>query len=89
MDRVQDEERHPPLNSRRVAVEGDLREKNQITVPKAIAEAAGLQAGDRILFVVDDADPSVVHLHRLPESYAGLLAGVYAAADGPSEAATS
>lgn len=58
-------------------VEGDLREKNQVTVPKKIVEKLGLREGDRLLFVVEEGDEDVVHLHRIRKSYAGTLAGVY------------
>jgi AbrB family looped-hinge helix DNA binding protein len=60
-----------------ITAESELREKNQITLPKRVADALGVHAGDRLIFVVDEDDPDVVHVHRLPDSYAGALAGVY------------
>jgi AbrB family looped-hinge helix DNA binding protein len=66
-----------------IEVEGDLRGKNQITLPKQIVDALGVQPGDRFVFVLQDGELDVVHLYRLRESYAGCLAGVY----GPPEQA--
>jgi AbrB family looped-hinge helix DNA binding protein len=60
-----------------ISAEGELREKNQVTLPKRVADALGVHAGDRLIFVVDERDPTVVHVHRLLDSYAGALAGVY------------
>ncbi len=54
-----------------------LRAKNQITFPDVIVKRLGLREGDRFVFAVDDSDRDVVRLHRLRESYAGALAGVY------------
>jgi AbrB family looped-hinge helix DNA binding protein len=60
-----------------VEAEADLREKNQITVPKKVVEKLGLREGDRFLFIVEEGDEDIVHLHRIRRSYAGALAGVY------------
>ena len=60
-----------------VTAEGDLRVKNQVTVPKAIADFTGLQPGDWLLFIVDPQNPDVMQVHRIRTSYAGVLAGLY------------
>jgi AbrB family looped-hinge helix DNA binding protein len=67
----------PDHQQRLIAAEVDLRDKNQITLPKRVADVLGVHPGDRLIFVVDECDPTVVHMHRLPDSYAGALAGVY------------
>lgn len=64
-------------SQRLVTAEGDLRDKNQITLPKRVAEVLGVHAGDRLIFVVDARDPTVAHIHRLRDSYAGAVAGLY------------
>jgi bifunctional DNA-binding transcriptional regulator/antitoxin component of YhaV-PrlF toxin-antitoxin module len=58
-------------------VQSSLRAKNQITLPDAIVKRLGVHEGDRFVFVLEDSDQNVEHLHRLRESYAGALAGVY------------
>lgn len=62
--------------------ESELRDKNQITMPRQVADVLGAHAGDRFIWVVEDAERGVVRLHRLQSSYAGSLAGVYG---GPDE----
>ena len=56
---------------------GDLRKKNQITLPKAIAEALGVGPGDRVLFVVEEDEPGEAHLYRMPKSFAGIAPHAY------------
>jgi bifunctional DNA-binding transcriptional regulator/antitoxin component of YhaV-PrlF toxin-antitoxin module len=55
----------------------ELRDKNQITMPKPVGDALGARPGDRFVWIVEDATRGVVRLHRLPASYAGSLAGIY------------
>ena len=62
-------------------VEVQLRKKNQLTLPEPIADRLGVQPGDRLVFETDDADPARVHIRRVRESYAGVLAGVYGSPD--------
>jgi AbrB family looped-hinge helix DNA binding protein len=69
---------------RAIEAAGELRVKNQITLPKPIADAVGARPGDRFIFWIDQDDGCDIHLRRLPQSYAGLLAGVYGT---PEEAA--
>jgi bifunctional DNA-binding transcriptional regulator/antitoxin component of YhaV-PrlF toxin-antitoxin module len=54
-------------------------------VPDSIVKRLGLKAGDRLVFLVEEGDEGIVHLHRVRESYAGALAGVYG--DTPEEIA--
>lgn len=58
-----------------------LRARNQLTLPDPIVRAAGLREGDRFLVEVADDDPDTLRLHRIRDSYAGALAGVYGDAD--------
>jgi bifunctional DNA-binding transcriptional regulator/antitoxin component of YhaV-PrlF toxin-antitoxin module len=64
-----------------VEAESELREKNQITMPKLVADVLGARAGDRFVWVVEDTERGVVRLHRLRSSYAASLAGVYGRPD--------
>lgn len=57
--------------------EGELRSKNQITVPKRIVDALGLLPGDRLVFVVRKEEPDKVHLYRMPRSFAGIAPDAY------------
>lgn len=57
--------------------ESELRDKNQITVPKRVVDVLGARPGDRFVWLVEDAARGVVRLHRLPASYASSLAGIY------------
>lgn len=54
-----------------------MREKGQITIPKAIIEAAGLKVGDQLTFIVDGINANLIWVHRPPASYIGALRGVY------------
>ena len=54
-----------------------LREKNQLTLPDAIARAAGVEPGVRFRVVVDAGSPDVIELRRVRESYAGAFADLY------------
>lgn len=66
-----------------ISEESELRQKNQITVPRQIARALGLEPGDRLLFEIREGAPSEMRVRRLRENYAGALSGVY----GPPEEA--
>ena len=82
---VDDRELALEVGTEPLAVEGELREKNQITIPRQIVAATGFHPGDRVLFAVDPNDRNLVYMHRLPETYAGTLRGVFGT---PVEAAT-
>jgi len=60
-----------------VSAEARLRARNQITLPEAVAEAAGLEAGDVFMVELRPDEPDTVRLHRIRKSYAGALTGVY------------
>ncbi len=62
-------------------IEVGLRPKNQLTLPEAVAAKLAAAPGDRLVFVVDEAQPDVVQVRRLRRSYAGALAGVYGNAE--------
>lgn len=61
----------------RIEIELTLRERNQLTLPDRVATRLGAEAGDRLLLTIDPREPEVMHLRRLPRSYAGALTGVY------------
>ena len=55
-----------------------LRSRNQLTLPDAIVQAAGLDEGVTFVVELDQADPDVVvRLRRVRSSYAGALKGLY------------
>jgi len=58
-----------------------LRSRNQLTLPDAIVQAAGIEEGTRFVVEIEPADPDLVRLHRVRTSYAGVLRGLYAPVD--------
>ena len=60
-----------------VSAEARLRAKSQLTIPEPIVDAVGVSEGDRFLIEVSPDDPDTIRLHRIRESYAGALRGVY------------
>ena len=54
-----------------------LRERNQLTLPDAVAKAAGITEGDRFVVTFEPDHPDSVRLDRIRDSYAGSLAIVY------------
>jgi hypothetical protein len=54
-----------------------LRGRNQLTLPDAIVQAAGVEEGATFVVEVDPSDPDVVRLRRIRPSYAGSLRGLY------------
>lgn len=54
-----------------------LRRKNQLTLPKPIAQCMGAKPGDRLVLEIDDDEPGMVQLRRLLPSYAGVATGIY------------
>ena len=58
------------------AIEVNLRSKNQMTLPEAIAERLGVKPGDRLLFQMNE-ETGEVSFRPLLRSYAGILNGVY------------
>ena len=57
--------------------EARLRERNQLTIPDTIVQAAGIGPG--VVFVVETtlSDPDTLVLRRVRTSYAGALLGLY------------
>lgn len=60
-----------------IETETRLREKNQLTLPEAIARRLGAQPGDRFVWIMEEGEPDTIYLRRLRRSYAGIAAGVY------------
>lgn len=60
-----------------VSARARLRERNQITIPDQIVQAAGIGPG--VTFIVETRldDPDTLVLRRVRASYAGALRGVY------------
>jgi hypothetical protein len=54
-----------------------LRGRNQLTLPDAIVQAAGVEEGATFVVEVDPSDPDVVRFRRIRPSYAGSLRGLY------------
>ena len=60
-----------------VSAQARLRDRNQLTIPDAIVQAAGIRPG--VTFVVETTldDPDTLVLRRVRASYAGALRGLY------------
>jgi bifunctional DNA-binding transcriptional regulator/antitoxin component of YhaV-PrlF toxin-antitoxin module len=67
-----------------VEVEVQLRRKNQLTLPEAIAERLDVRPGDRLIMEIDEENPREIRVRPLLKSYAGILKGLYGT---PEEAA--
>jgi len=50
-----------------------LRAKRQLTLPEGVATASHAEAGDEFVAAFDPADPDVIVLRRVRDSYFGLL----------------
>ena len=60
-----------------VMAETRLRERNQLTLPDAVAKAAGIAEGERFVVTFDPEHPDAVRLDRIRSSYAGSMADTY------------
>jgi bifunctional DNA-binding transcriptional regulator/antitoxin component of YhaV-PrlF toxin-antitoxin module len=60
-----------------VMAEARLRERNQLTLPDAVAKAAGIREGERFLVTFEPDRPDSVRLDRIRGSYAGSLPEAY------------
>jgi hypothetical protein len=60
-----------------VSAQARLRERNQLTIPDLVVQAAGIGPG--VTFIVETTldDPDTLVLRRVRASYAGALRGVY------------
>lgn len=61
---------------RTLEFEAAVREKNQLTIPRAVAERHGLEPGRRLM-VVDTGAQDEFTVRVLPRTYAGVLADVF------------
>jgi bifunctional DNA-binding transcriptional regulator/antitoxin component of YhaV-PrlF toxin-antitoxin module len=53
-----------------------VREKNQLTIPRQVAERHGIEPGRRLVIVDTGVDDEFT-VRILPSSFAGTLAGIY------------
>ena len=67
--------------ARPVEVEARLRQKNQLTLPEAVARVLDARLDDRLLFEIDPSEPGVVRLRVLPRDFAGSMTGVFGTTD--------
>ena len=61
---------------RTLEVEATVREKNQVTIPRAVAERKHIEPGRRIVIVDAGVEDEFI-VRVLPATYAGALTGVY------------
>jgi bifunctional DNA-binding transcriptional regulator/antitoxin component of YhaV-PrlF toxin-antitoxin module len=57
-------------------IEATVRDKNQLTIPRPVAERHGIQPGRRLV-IVDAGNDDEFTVRVLPRSYAGRLAGIF------------
>ena len=57
-------------------IEAAVREKNQMTIPRAVAERHGLAPGQRLV-IIDIGTEGEFTVRVLPRTYAGALADVF------------
>ena len=60
-----------------LVAEARLRDRNQITIPDAIARAAGMEPGEMFVVELEPEDPDTLRVRRVRTSYAGALRGLY------------
>ncbi len=58
-----------------------LRGRNQLTIPKNVAEARGLREGQSLVIHTDDERPGEIILRIFPQTYAGAFSDVFAGID--------
>ena len=61
-------------------IEATVREKNQMTIPQAVAERHQIGPGQKFL-IVDAGEANEFIVRVLPRTYAGALAGVFGTTD--------
>jgi len=59
----------------------DVGLDRQIELPEQVVRHLGLVSGDRIRFVIDEAELERVQLRRVRRSYAGILDGLFGSAE--------
>jgi bifunctional DNA-binding transcriptional regulator/antitoxin component of YhaV-PrlF toxin-antitoxin module len=57
-------------------IEATVRDKNQLTIPRPVAERHRIEVGQRLVIVDSGADDEFT-VRVLPRSYAGRLAGIF------------
>jgi bifunctional DNA-binding transcriptional regulator/antitoxin component of YhaV-PrlF toxin-antitoxin module len=62
-------------------IEATLRDKNQVTILREVAERHKLQPGQKLVIVDDSNQPGQFVVRVIPRTYAGLLAGVFGTAE--------
>ena len=68
------------MSAKSVHGETRIRAGNQLTLPEAVAKAAGVSAGvrrGRFIVTFEPDHPGVVRLDRVRDSYAGALKDAY------------
>ena len=60
----------------KIEIEAAVREKNQMTIPRPVAERHGITPGQRVV-VIDTGAEGEFTVRVLPRSYAGALADVF------------
>ena len=58
-----------------------VRNKNQITIPKPIAEVRNIAEGREVIAHIDDSRPYEIVLRIVPDTYAGALTDVFEGID--------
>jgi bifunctional DNA-binding transcriptional regulator/antitoxin component of YhaV-PrlF toxin-antitoxin module len=66
-------------------IEAMVRDKNQITIPRPVAERHNIEPGQRIVIVDVGTDDEFV-IRILRRTYAGALTGVFGADEGAESA---
>jgi bifunctional DNA-binding transcriptional regulator/antitoxin component of YhaV-PrlF toxin-antitoxin module len=69
-----------------VSAQAHLRARNQLTIPDAIMQAAGIEPGETFVVEVEPEDHDTLRLRRVRTSYAGALRGLWGDADAYLEA---
>jgi AbrB family looped-hinge helix DNA binding protein len=62
-------------------IEATVRDKNQVTIPREVAERHKLQPGQKLVIVDDTDQPGQFVVRVIPRTYAGSLAGVFGTTD--------
>ena len=60
-----------------VSAEARFRARNQITIPDAVVQAAGIEPGETFVVEVEPEDIDTLRLRRIRTSYAGVLRGLW------------
>jgi AbrB family looped-hinge helix DNA binding protein len=57
-------------------IEATVRDKNQVTIPRQVAERHRIAPGSKVV-IVDRGEENEFLVRVIPQSYAGALAGVF------------